>query len=156
MKATECLRENEVLEAVTCGRWPAACPSELRSHVAECVFCSDVLEVALALHQDREAAQQDANLPSAGLVWWRAELRARQEALRAVSQPITVVQALGSAAMAGVGFAIIRRLWPWLRALVSMPDFSALSVPQWSIVIAFGLAVLVIAPIAMYLVLSDD
>src|SRR5262249_989059 len=136
--------------------WPNATSDELRSHVAQCSVCADVLEVAAAVHEDREATQSNVTLPSAGLVWWRAELRARQEAMRTASRPITFVQAFGAAAAGGVGLAVIRRLWPWLRTLVSLANFSDMSLPQWSVVIAFALAVLVIAPLAMYLVLSDD
>jgi hypothetical protein len=156
MKITECLRENEVMDVVASGRWPDACSDELRLHVARCTICADVLEVVVALHRDCEAADVEVKIPSAGLVWWRAELRARQEAMHAASKPITVVEAFGAAAAGGVVFAIIRRFWPWLRIFVSLPDFSTMSLPQWSIVIAFGIAVLVIAPLAMYLVLSDD
>ena len=154
MKPTECMRELEVMEMVACGRWADRCPEELRAHVAACEICSDVLEVALAFHEDREA-RSEVQVPSAGLVWWRAELRARQEAMRKVSRPMTVVQAFGAAAGVGAAAALLSLAWPWLRALV-MPDLSTLSFAQWGIVIVIAFAVIVIAPVAMYFVLSDD
>ena len=154
MKPTECMRELEVMEMVACGRWADRCPEELRAHVAACEICSDVLEVALAFHEDREA-RSEVQVPSAGLVWWRAELRARQEAMRKVSRPMTVVQAFGAAAGVGAAAALLSLAWPWLRALV-MVDLSTLSFAQWGIVIVIAFAVIVIAPVAMYFVLSDD
>jgi hypothetical protein len=156
MRLAECRRECEVVEAVGCGRWPEHCAGDLRDHVESCAVCSQVLEVALALHDDREAAYQHADVPSAGLVWWRAELRARQEALRAASRPITFVQALGVAAAVGMGLALLSHAWPWLKQLFMLPDFSTFSVLEWAIAIAFALAIFVIGPLAMYLVLSDD
>lgn len=154
MKPTECMRELEVMEMVACGRWADRCPEELRAHVSMCEICSDVLDVALAFHEDREA-HGNVQIPAAGLVWWRAELRARQEAMRKVSRPMTVVQAFGAAAGVGAAAALLSLAWPWLRALV-MPDLSTLSFAQWGIVIVIAFAVIVIAPVAMYFVLSDD
>ena len=155
MKPTECVREHEVMEMVACGRWTDRCPEELRAHVAACELCSDVLEVALAFHEDREA-HGDVQVPSAGLVWWRAELRARQEAMRKASRPMTVVQAFGAAAGVGAAAALLSLAWPWLRAVATLPDLSTFSFAQWGIVIVIAFAVLIIAPLAMYLVLSDD
>jgi hypothetical protein len=89
-------------------------------------------------------------------MWWRAELRARQEAVRKASRPMTLVEAFGAAAAIGVGVALLRRAWPWLQRFLAIPDLSALSFTQLAIVIAFAVGILVIAPLAMYLVLSDE
>jgi len=156
MKTVECLREMEVMEIVGCGRWPDQCPEELRIHISACAICKDVLDVALAFHEDRETALRDAQIPSAGLVWWRAELRARQEAVRRVSRPITLVEVFGAAAGAGIGIALLSRAWPWLKPFLSLPDFATFSYLQWSVVACFAVAIFVIAPLAMYLALSDD
>jgi hypothetical protein len=155
MKPAECLREHEVMEIVGCGRWPNRCAEELRAHVASCEICSDVLEIAIAFHEDRET-QAAVQVPSPGLVWWRAELRARQEAMRVVSRPMTLVQALGAAAGIGAAVALLSQAWPLLKTLFAFPDVSALSFSQWGIVIVIAVAVIVIAPVAMYLALSDE
>ncbi len=152
MNIHECLREQEVIDAAQCDRWP----EDLRLQLTQCALCADLLEVARAIHDDRESGLADVRVPSAGLVWWRAELRARQEAMRNASRPITFVQAFGAACTAGVVFALISRAWPWLKSLLELPDFSALSLAQWGVLLAFTLALLVVAPLAMYLVLSDE
>ena len=151
----QCARENEVLEIVSCGRWPEHCPVELQTHIGECSMCRDVLDVALALHEDRNAVHSNANIPSADLVWWRAELRARQEALRTVSRPITLAETFGAAAGIGVALALAKSAWPWLKTSFALPDLSVFSFSQAGLVIVFAVAVLVIAPLA-YLALSDE
>ena len=69
---------------------------------------------------------------------------------------MTLVEAFGAAAGVGVSVALVKIAWPWLKPLLVLPDFSLLSFSQWGVVIPFALAILVIAPLAMYLVLSDE
>jgi len=151
MKAIGCLRECEVVEVVGCGRWGEHAPRDLQDHVASCAVCTEVLQIALALHEDREAASLHAEVPSAGLVWWRAELRARQEAMRTASRPITVVQTFGAAAGIGVLLALVSQVWPLVKQYFAASDFT-----HWGVVIALAVAIFVIGPLAMYFVLSDE
>ena len=62
--------------------------------------------VARALKDDYDAILRDAKIPSAGLVYWRASIRARAEAARTVERPFTIAQGLAAAAVAGVGVAL--------------------------------------------------
>jgi len=155
MKTAECLREHEVMEIVSCGRWPEQCPDELREHITTCNICKDVLEVAVAFHTDTGSLGANVQIPSAGLVWWRAELRSRQEAMRTVSRPMTLVQAFGAAAGLGVAIAVLTLGWSWLKAVLPLPDFSTFPISQAGIFIVAAVAVIVIAPLA-YFVLSDE
>ena len=43
MKTVDCGREDDVLDALTSGRWPDRADDELRSHVATCAICADVI-----------------------------------------------------------------------------------------------------------------
>jgi hypothetical protein len=155
MSTRECPREQEIFEMVACGRWREACPEELRSHVAQCAGCADVLEVSLAFHEEREAACVNTNVPPSGLVWWRAELRARHEAVRTVSRPVTLVQAFGGACTIGVIAGLMSYAWPWIRNAASAIETSDLSILQWATLGAVILAVAVLGPV-LYLVLSDE
>jgi hypothetical protein len=152
MSRMECLREQEVLDAVRCGQYS----DELRTHAGQCAICSDVVEIATVLREDFEGEIAHARVPSAGLVWWRAEIRSRQEAVRTVSRPITWVQAFGGACTAGVAIALFSRAWPWLKHAISQIDVSTLSIAQWSLLFAAAIALFIVAPVAMYLVLSDE
>jgi hypothetical protein len=96
-----------------------------------------------------------AQIPSADLVWWRSELRARQEAIRTVSRPITIVESLGAAAAIGAALAVLKITWPWLKTSFALPDLSVFSLSPAGLVVAMALAILVIAPLA-YLALSDE
>ena len=158
MSTIECNREQELIDVVQSGRWPARCPEELRAHIAQCSICADTTEVALALHEDREDAWPEARVPSAGLVWWRAELRARQEAMRTVSRPMNFIQAVSGVCAAGAGIALLIRAWPWMKGAFALPDLSSLSafsLDPWALPLAFAVALLIVAPLATYLALSD-
>jgi len=54
-------------------------------------------------------------VPSAGTVWWRAQLRARQEAARVVVRPITAAQALSLAALFGLAGAVFGATASWFQ-----------------------------------------
>jgi hypothetical protein len=92
MSAMECEREFEIVEAITCGRWPEGTTDELRAHADRCAVCADVVNVAVALTNDRTTRLQMARVPSAGLVWWRAEMRARRDAVNRATRPLQIVE----------------------------------------------------------------
>ena len=157
---TECPREQDVLEAVAFGRWPAASRSDtaLHAHVAACAICADLLEVARALHGDRESACREAPVPSAGLVWWRATMRARADAARTAAQPITVWQGVTGACAAGLAGGLAAMAWRTLHGLVSMDLVAGSSFALsygLTILLALG-ACLVLAPLALYVALADE
>ena len=177
---TECAREDEVLMMVSTGRWPETAPAELREHAEQCQVCRELGIAAAAIGQEAEAsasfnkvAEASAsfnkvaealvpNLPSSGTVWWRAQLRARQEAARQVVRPITAAQMLAFAAMVGVAGAVFGATTQWFqRALrtvgrsiadgiaavpmpsVSLPqDLSAVPMTAWIILLMAALGLI--------------
>jgi hypothetical protein len=159
VKAVECPRESDVLDALASARWPHRVDRELADHVASCAICADVVSVADAIRADADAAWQEAGVPSAGQVWWRAEIRARHEAARNASRPIGVAQGVAAALLlAATGIAgwfawpSIRGTLAWAAALTQSPVLGPIAVP---LLVALG-ALLVVAPLALYLVLSDE
>jgi hypothetical protein len=165
MNTPECRREQEVIEAVLTGQWPGSSDTDLRSHVEMCAICKDVVSVVHALNQDNKLASSGIQLPSAGLVWWRSELRARREAVRAAERPLRLAHAFGAACGLGVFAALVMQLSPWTRQLARQmfAGFAQLSVSetaaalmQQHLPIVLGLGVLlVLAPVALYFVFSD-
>jgi hypothetical protein len=161
MNTPECRREPEVLEAVVTGQWPGSSDAELRSHVEICAICKDVASVAHALNQDNRLASDGIQLPSAGLVWWRTELRARREAVRVAERPLRLVHAFGAACGLGVLAALLMQLSPWARqAFTTLAGLSvsetAAALMQQHLSLVLGLGVLlVLAPVALYFVFSD-
>ena len=161
----ECPREADLLDALASNRWPERADAELRGHVASCAVCADVASVAMAFAADHEvAASEAATLPSADLVWFRAQARARAEASRQAARPIAVMQAIGLASAAAVISLLIGVVayWVWARAdsLQVLPDLQLVHLDAMGLAIrgtllAVGLWLL-LAPVAVYLVASDD
>ncbi len=166
----ECSREPDVLDALTAQRWPRRAEDELRTHVASCAICTDLVAVASRLIEEQDAASAEVRVPPAGVVWWRAQIRARQEAARAASRPITIAQTAAVVSVLSVAIALVVTGWAsldgWGTALSSMtaglrgiarPGFPlpALTGQGLYLAVAIGIS-LVIAPLAIYLAVSDE
>lgn len=166
----ECVREHDIVDAVASGRWPHACDPSLAAHAAECDICRDVATVAVALRDDAFDARHEARLPSAGLVWWRATIRARADASRVAERPLTVAQGIAGACAVGLAFGLAGFAWQSVQRFDRLGEMlagldastlqfasSSASILQRALPLVLGLgACLLIAPIAVYLVLSDD
>jgi hypothetical protein len=159
MKVIECPRESDVLDAIDSNRWPLRVERELVDHVAGCEICSDVLTVAAAMREDHDATWREASIPSSGQAWWRAEMRARQQAIRDASRPITVAYGVAAVAALVLAVAVSWFAWPTVHEFVA--SFASAQTTGFTspltlpLLVAFG-ALLVIAPVALYLVLSDE
>ncbi|MGH9453491.1 MAG: hypothetical protein ACRD2O_05930, partial [Terriglobia bacterium] len=97
MKPFECDREEEILEAVHCGRWPQLADPALVSHAQECQACSDLILVAPLLTEDYASTRVETDLPSPGLVWWKAQLLARRAEAERATRPIAFVEKIAGA-----------------------------------------------------------
>lgn len=124
-----CEQEAAVLEAVESGRWPQACDAELRAHVSRCSTCADVLLVAQTLQRENQWARAEVALPAAGLVWWKAQMRARREAAERAAEPIAMVEK--AAGIFGVISLVALAVWrwdlvtEWLSWLADLPHSTA-------------------------------
>ena len=111
----DCDRQQQVLDALFSGRWAGPWGEEIRRHAAGCPTCSEMALVAQALQYESLLAAEESSsgLPSAGLVWWKAQRAALRAAEERAAQPITLVsrvaQAFGGLAVAGTA------LWQWPR-----------------------------------------
>ena len=171
MTAQACAREAEILDAVWSDAWPHRCDKELRMHAESCDICSDVMLIAPALRADYQALRGEVQVPAAGQVWWRAAVRARMDAVHTASRPITWAQGLAAAGAIGLLVALIGIAWPSLTSSLAwivgeatrldpvrtevaglLVDFLRRSLP-----LLIGLALCaVLAPVAVYLALSDE
>jgi hypothetical protein len=161
---TGCPREQDIVEAVAFGRW--ASDVELRTHADRCSICRDVVVVALALHDDRAVLMREAHPPAAGAVWWRATIRARAEAAHRAMQPMTVVQGIAGACVAGATAALAAAAWRWMEPADRMGDLllrlavdrgaAPFTMDHALLAVAGVAACLVLAPLALYFTLADD
>ena len=92
MSLGHCTREKEVMDLLRSGGWPAACEPELHEHVAGCSLCAQTVMLKSAFVSALAAAKDQARLQSAGVLWWRAQLRRRNEAVERVNRPIARAQ----------------------------------------------------------------
>jgi hypothetical protein len=150
-----CPQENETLSIVQAGRWPDGCDDAMRSHSAACDTCADIVRVGSLIAADFHASLRSSPVPASGVVWWRMQRRARQEAIHTASRVITVVQAIAVAAGVAVAIGI---LVATSRAFSFGPgDFSKAVLAQWGIPLIIALASwLALAPVAVYLAVSKD
>jgi hypothetical protein len=146
MTVPQCDREQQVLDALQSGRWAGPWGEEIRKHVAACAVCSEVVLVAEALRHEEELAQTEVRLPSAGLVWWKAQLAARRAAEERAAQPIAwverMVQVFGALALLGTGLWQWPKILSWLggsKTLMRMPE-SSLGMADWAREFFLGVA----------------
>ncbi len=129
-----CPHEAEVQAILRKGHWPEACDPEFRNHVQACRTCSDQLLVLHAFHASRTQAMQSAHIDHPSLLWWRAQLRRRNEALQRVGRPITRAQIFAICVSILAAAALLRSQigaafnWSsWLPEFPRLPDSSTAS-----------------------------
>jgi hypothetical protein len=168
VRQIECEFEADVLSAVLQSRWPERAEDGLREHVKTCVICSDVAAVAGAIECAREETIPQA-LPESGLVWWKAQMRARREALATVARPITAIQmAAFACAMVLMGACIgATSNWfqsglKWVWAEITGFDMSTF-IPYATALIAGHVllalcmvAMVFVVPVVVYLAIGKD
>lgn len=99
---TPCEREADVLDLIAIGQWPARADANLAAHVATCPNCADLVVVASAIVDVRDNGERHTRLPDAGIVWLRAQMRAREDAARRAGRPLLVAQVAGAAAIVAI------------------------------------------------------
>jgi hypothetical protein len=148
MTFMECDREVEIVEAVTLGRWPEGCNEDLRQHAQNCSVCADALQISQALTRERSAALDRVRVPSAGLVWWRSEMRARREAINKATRPLRIVEWIAVACALLTVALVLRWIGPTALAELFWQ-------PSLLFFVAFGVLILV-SSLVFYVVLSRD
>lgn len=165
----ECGREQDLLDAVAASRWPHRSDAALREHVSGCGVCSDVAEIALAFLQDREHAQAEARVPPAAVVWWKSQIRAREEAARIAARPIALVQAVATICVAVASIAVAPAASAWVRALITSLGAAEWWTPPTDVSLSWILSAavyttlpllavgiwVVLAPVVVYLALDE-
>ena len=168
MKIVECCREQDVLDALASERWPERVPEDLRTHAAGCALCTDLIAAVAADPRRSRRPVERGPSPSSGVMWWRAQMRARQEAAREAARPITVAQ------IVGVRLRVRhRRAWqspgspPWcargssrltasLTANARSVELPSVLVSQGWLVMLMGFVWLLLAPLAIYFAVAED
>ena len=152
MSRIECNREQDILDAVASSRWPERADSELIAHAKSCRICSEVALISMLYQEDYSAALEEARVPTSGLVWWKSELRVRQEAVRTASRPIQMVQGVSVVCVVSVLLIAI-------ALLSSQFDLGAIStfIQQQPLIVWLVMGVVAaLTPVALYFVYSGE
>lgn len=144
-----CPCERDVLDLVAIGQWPSRADATLRAHVAACATCAEVAAVAAVVREWADDPRP-VTVPDAAVVWYRAQVRAKEEAARRASRPVLAAQLV---ALVTVILAVVT-MGPsaeWYLSLlpelslpelslptVSLPDVSTWSWLGWGTLAAAG------------------
>ena len=164
MSLRECPLEEEILTEAMQSRCPDQANPALRAHAAQSASGAAVAAIASLTAAAREEDGTHAEIPEAGLVWWRAQLRARREAAKSAGRPITAAQVIAFACAAGLLGACFGATSTWFQSLVRtlISGLSGLRLPQLGPIasaliaqygawVAAGGAVLLVIPTVIYL-----
>ncbi len=120
----------------------------------ECPQCGPLVALAEQIRCEFAETQQQARVPTAEIVWWRAQMRAREEAARTAARPIFFTQAVAIAALIGLLVSIVGRLTVPALSWAAFPAMPT-GLPLLAIAIA-AVCWLIIAPAALYFAFSRD
>ena len=87
-----CTYEEELTKALKSGHWPEGCTPEMRTHVAGCASCGDLVLVTQVFQRAKQESLQETLPGASNLLWWRAQLRQRNAVVKRVGRPITIAQ----------------------------------------------------------------
>jgi len=124
-----CEFEPQVVRAVRSGLWSEG----LRSHFASCPTCADAALIAESLREEAPV-----EVPAAGLVWWKSQLRRRLEAQERAVRPLVWAERaviIGGVAAIGWTSAWLAASDPLLAAAVAgtvVLGGSAVSLVFWA------------------------
>ncbi len=120
----------------------------------DCPRCGPLAEVARMIRDDFEQTVRHARVPTPEIVWWRAQMRAREDATRAAARPIVLTQAIAVAALIGLLISVAGRL---TLPAFSWPEIGSIPLQLPLVPIAIVAACwIVLAPIALYVAFSRD
>lgn len=116
---------------------------------------------------DREAVWSEARVPSAGAVWWRSQLRAREDAAREAGRPVAFIQGVAASVAVWLIVSLVRALpagylseWrTWVSSslpALTMADVARVTTAVPLIVFILVAVWLVLAPVAIYFAATDE
>ncbi len=119
----------------------------------DCPRCGPLVALAAQVRAEFERTRMEARVPTPEIVWWRAQMRARDEAARRAARPILFTQALAIAALLGLLISLAGRVTLPSVSLTDIALSAGLPLVRVAVLAACGL---IVAPIALYFALARD
>lgn len=165
MRVRACPRKLELTEALKAGHWPEACEASLREHVESCAECSEQVLLTQSFKAARAGGVAQGTLQHPGTLWWRAQLRRRNEALHRLNQPTQWFSgiALLSTLVVMIGFLAWQRqsIEGWVRWLGELPHSSSLRMESfwsaaatnwnWLLVLSCAVSLVLFGAVALFI-----
>jgi hypothetical protein len=120
----------------------------------ECPECGPLVALAEQIRREFASTAQQAHVPTPEIVWWRAQMRAREDAARTAARPILFTQALAVAALIGLLVSVVGRLTLPVMSWAGFPEMPA-GLPLVPIAVAAA-CWFIVAPAALYFAFSRD
>lgn len=157
MSESHCEREIEVLGALRSGAWSDG----LRAHAAECGICSDVVLVHGYIGELSAESATTYEPSAADRVWWKAQRRARQEAIERATRPIVLLHqvswGLATVALAAIGWWNRTAVAEWLGRLAPQSRVAEASAgPQVDPLLLIGTALLALLVFGIYSAWAEE
>jgi hypothetical protein len=155
-----CAKTAEVQELLRLGHWPQAADTELAAHVRECRRCGEMVLLTQALGAAKASSMTEARVEPPALVWWRAQLRRKHEAVQRVERPMRA-QMLVVLAVVCVGLGLAFQLsggttaWrAWMSADAHAVMRSGVGSFGMGLAVVSVMALAMMAGLAVYLTLE--
>jgi hypothetical protein len=88
MKPTSCSHEQAIVTAVQTETWTDA----LRSHLSDCVYCQETLQIAGFMHSLAAAEDGGDSLPDARVIWLKANFAQKRASAAEALRPVETFQ----------------------------------------------------------------
>lgn len=114
--------------------------------------------VSDAIAAESSAARREATPPSSAIVWWRAQMRARQEATKAVERPLTIVHTIAIACGVGLLLSIAGIAVALLEGWVGPVSLATIDLTsRWFTLPATAMLVsALVMTVAVYVIFADE
>jgi hypothetical protein len=152
-----CARTAEVQDLLRMGHWPQAAGVELRAHVRGCRKCGEMVLVTQAFGAAKVSSMNEARVEPPALVWWRAQLRRRNETMQRVERPMRAQMLVVLAAVCvglGLAFQLSGGTAAWRSSLSASAEAvvrSGVGSLGMGLAIASAVALAMMAAVAVYL-----
>lgn len=154
-----CRWEAAVLRAVREDQWP----DDVRRHLLGCDDCVAAASVAPWMMQFSRTGDREHKLPDPSLLWIKAKLMQGSAEMHRAARPMTIVQLVAYAVVAGGWAAVLMWKWEaieaWMKGLTPERLVTATTHAQ-SLSMSFFALILVLATmtagLALHTIMAED
>ncbi len=113
MQKNACDFENAVVKSLKSG----ISTDEISAHLQACADCQETSRVILFFQSNLEKESPPKQLATAGLIWFKSNLRKKQLATERAGQPILIVQTVAAIVFSGLSVWLYSNGWLKFLAL---------------------------------------